>query len=318
MDMRSNTSSPIILGRLFLENYMYSYWFQRRECEVSIPSQEVYGALSKEEGECSEVKVPSRHLSIFKGKGMKPSYMAIKKALYGRQPGSIYFFRFYFCCLIRLKCIYNFLCSMLVLHQLLCVLFTLRGIFMHSPKLTYWRNATVPVPCFLLFLCFTKVTTKIFSELDKTKLKVPIFPDTRQSPKKSRRRARRWPHHLVARVHPWARHPMVWDPLVPSNIAPPPILSLRCKNPKSIGVFPDKVPQHRDTSQTYLQFFMLHAYLYTICFVFCYTSWHFYAFSRTNWYVSNVSIIFYAPCLFLHHLLYVLLHFMALLCIFRN
>jgi hypothetical protein len=27
---------------------------------------------------------------------------------------------------------------------------------------------------------------------------------------------------------------------------------------------------------------MLHACLYTICFVFCYTSWHFYAFSRTN------------------------------------
>jgi hypothetical protein len=27
---------------------------------------------------------------------------------------------------------------------------------------------------------------------------------------------------------------------------------------------------------------MLHACSYTICFVFCYTSWHFYAFSRTN------------------------------------
>jgi hypothetical protein len=27
---------------------------------------------------------------------------------------------------------------------------------------------------------------------------------------------------------------------------------------------------------------MLHACLYTICFVLCYTSWHFYAFSRTN------------------------------------
>jgi hypothetical protein len=27
---------------------------------------------------------------------------------------------------------------------------------------------------------------------------------------------------------------------------------------------------------------MLHACLYTICFVFCYTSWHFYAFSKTN------------------------------------
>jgi hypothetical protein len=36
------------------------------------------------------------------------------------------------------------------------------------------------------------------------------------------------------------------------------------------------------------------------------------------WYVSNVSIIFYAPCLFIHHLLSVLLHFVAFLCIFRN
>jgi hypothetical protein len=37
-----------------------------------------------------------------------------------------------------------------------------------------------------------------------------------------------------------------------------------------------------------------------------------------HWYVSNVSIIFYAPCLFLHHLPNVSLHFVALLCIFWN
>jgi hypothetical protein len=37
-----------------------------------------------------------------------------------------------------------------------------------------------------------------------------------------------------------------------------------------------------DTSQTYLQFLMLHACSYTICLVFCYTSWHFYAFFGTN------------------------------------
>jgi hypothetical protein len=37
-----------------------------------------------------------------------------------------------------------------------------------------------------------------------------------------------------------------------------------------------------------------------------------------KWYVSNVSIIFEAPCLFLHHLPNVSLHFVALLCIFRN
>jgi hypothetical protein len=39
---------------------------------------------------------------------------------------------------------------------------------------------------------------------------------------------------------------------------------------------------------------------------------------RDAWYVSNVSIIFDAPCLFLHHLLSVLLHFVAFLCIFWN
>jgi hypothetical protein len=34
--------------------------------------------------------------------------------------------------------------------------------------------------------------------------------------------------------------------------------------------------------------------------------------------LKHISIIFYAPCLFLHHLLSVLLHFVAFLCIFRN
>jgi hypothetical protein len=36
------------------------------------------------------------------------------------------------------------------------------------------------------------------------------------------------------------------------------------------------------------------------------------------WYIANVSIIFYAPFLFIHHLLCVLLHFVAFLCIFWN
>jgi hypothetical protein len=34
----------------------------------------------------------------------------------------------------------------------------------------------VPVPCFLLFLCFRKVTQEIFSELDETKPESHIFP----------------------------------------------------------------------------------------------------------------------------------------------
>jgi hypothetical protein len=50
---------------------------------------------------------------------------------------------------------------------------TLRGVFMRFLELTYLQDATVPVPCFLLFLCFKKVTQEIFSELDETKAKRP-------------------------------------------------------------------------------------------------------------------------------------------------
>jgi hypothetical protein len=53
---------------------------------------------------------------------------------------------------------------------------TFRGIFMRFPELTYWWDATVPVPHFLLFLCFRKVTQEIFSELEETKPEPPIFP----------------------------------------------------------------------------------------------------------------------------------------------
>jgi hypothetical protein len=44
---------------------------------------------------------------------------------------------------------------------------------MHFLKLTYKQVATVPVPCFLLFLCFRKVTQEIFLELDETKASHP-------------------------------------------------------------------------------------------------------------------------------------------------
>jgi hypothetical protein len=44
---------------------------------------------------------------------------------------------------------------------------------MRFPELTYEQVATVPVPCFLLFLCFRKVTEEIFSELDETKASRP-------------------------------------------------------------------------------------------------------------------------------------------------
>jgi hypothetical protein len=59
---------------------------------------------------------------------------------------------------------------------------------------------------------FQKFTQEILSKLDETKPEPPIFPDTRRSPKESQREARGPPHHLVARVTPRARHPMVCGP----------------------------------------------------------------------------------------------------------
>jgi hypothetical protein len=47
--------------------------------------------------------------------------------------------------------------------------------------------------------------------------------------------------------------------------------------------------EETDTSQTYPSFLMLHAYFYTICLMFRYTSWHFYAFFGTNLLTSRHS-----------------------------
>jgi hypothetical protein len=97
--------------------------------------------------------------------------------------------------------------------------------------------------CFLLFLCFRKVTHEIFSELDKTKAKVPIYLTQRRSPKERRRAAMRQPHHRVARATPWPCHQVVWAPGPPSDIALLPINSLHRENPKGRNTFPRNILQ---------------------------------------------------------------------------
>jgi hypothetical protein len=51
----------------------------------------------------------------------------------------------------------------------------------------------VPVPSFLLFLCFRKVTQEIFSELDETKARRPdilwSFQNTKEETKPDQRAA---------------------------------------------------------------------------------------------------------------------------------
>jgi hypothetical protein len=101
----------------------------------------------------------------------------------------------------------------------------------------------VPVPCFLMFLCFRKATQEIFSELDETKAKPFIFPEASRSPKMRRRGARGSPHPRVARPSPWPRHQGVRPPSPPPDAALSPIYSPRWEKPKGRIVFPRNILQ---------------------------------------------------------------------------
>jgi hypothetical protein len=87
--------------------------------------------------------------------------------------------------------------------------------------------------CFLLFLCFRKVTQEIFSELNKTKAKVPIYLTQRRSPEERQRSARRQSHHRVP------RHQVVWAPGVGPSAYKFPL----SRNPKGENTFQRNILQ---------------------------------------------------------------------------
>jgi hypothetical protein len=97
---------------------------------------------------------------------------------------------------------------------------------------------------FLFFSVFVfQKSYTIFSELYETKAEVPIFPDTRWSPKQRRRGTRGRPHHRVARASPWPRHQVVGPPDPPPDAALPPIYSPRQENLKDPINFPWNIRQ---------------------------------------------------------------------------
>jgi hypothetical protein len=101
----------------------------------------------------------------------------------------------------------------------------------------------VTVPYFMLFLCFKKVTYEIFSELDETKAKPPIFTEASRRPKMTRRGARGQPHHQGARPSSWPRPPMVRAPWSTSDAAHSPIKSPLREKPKRRIAFPRNILQ---------------------------------------------------------------------------
>jgi hypothetical protein len=120
---------------------------------------------------------------------------------------------------------------------------TLHGVFMYFLELTYERDTIVPVPYFLLFLCFGKATQEIFSELDETKAKPAIFPEVSRSPKMRRRGARGQAHPRAVRPSPWPLHQGVGPPGPPPDATLLPIYSPQREKPKGWITFPRDILQ---------------------------------------------------------------------------
>jgi hypothetical protein len=62
----------------------------------------------------------------------------------------------------------------------------------------------VPVPYFLLFLCFRSDTQEIFLELDETKTRSLIFPGSFQTSEEKEERGHRLPSHRAGATQPLA------------------------------------------------------------------------------------------------------------------
>jgi hypothetical protein len=101
----------------------------------------------------------------------------------------------------------------------------------------------VPVPCFLLFLCFRKATQEVFSELDETKAKPSIFTEASRRPKMRRRGAKSQPHPRVAWPTPGPCHQGVRPAGPPLDAALSSISSPRREKPKEWIAFPRNILQ---------------------------------------------------------------------------
>ena len=111
--------------------------------------------------------------------------------------------------------------------------------FSGTNLLTRCRSAC---SCFLLFLCFRKVTQEIFSELDNSKTEVPIFTVPKQLTwRESKRGSRAATQALGAGPGLAAPRGRV-GPLASADSASLPIYSPSRENPKYPSHIPRKVP----------------------------------------------------------------------------
>jgi hypothetical protein len=91
----------------------------------------------------------------------------------------------------------------------------------------------VPVPCFLLFLCFRSDTHRKYSRnWTKQVPEVLFFLEASRDPKRSRRGATGQAHTRLARPRPWPCRHGVRRPGATPDVAPSSIKTPRWKKPK--------------------------------------------------------------------------------------
>jgi hypothetical protein len=104
----------------------------------------------------------------------------------------------------------------------------------------------VPVPCFLLFLCFRKATQEIFSELDETKASHPEIHRSFQKTEEETEWGHEGPTYQGGVAQPLAVPLCVRAPRSTSDDAPSPIKTPRREKPKDPINFPEHIAiRHR-------------------------------------------------------------------------
>jgi hypothetical protein len=101
----------------------------------------------------------------------------------------------------------------------------------------------VPVPYFLLFLCFKKLHNKYSRNWTKQKPDIQKFTEDSRELKRRRSGATGRPHNRAARPRPWSRPLCVRLPRSTSDDAPSPIKTPQREKPKYPINFPEA---HRD------------------------------------------------------------------------
>ena len=100
-------------------------------------------------------------------------------------------------------------------------------------------------PVFCCFLVSEKLLRKYSRNCTKQKPKSLFFPTRSRTPKRKRRREPRRRQQVGARLPPLPRRRMMTWPRASTAFALSPIYCPRRKNPKTISLFPRRVPLRR-------------------------------------------------------------------------